>query len=102
MVYLVMIGVHSSCGAREPASGVVRDASLLRVSGASPQTCHDFSAHSPAESVWKVSQQDRGGGAGGSWGLSPPLLKVGALIYRIAPPTLYVPKIFCRALFGAI
>ena len=50
-------GVHSSCGERESASGVVCDATLLRVPGTSPQARDDFSTHPPAESVWKVSPQ---------------------------------------------
>ena len=34
----------------------------------------------------------RGGRAGGAWGLSTPLLKVGELMYKIAPPHLLCPK----------
>jgi len=43
----------------------------------------------------------RGGGAGGIWGTEPPTFRSEGLISEIAPP-LFVPKIFCRALFGAI
>jgi len=56
-VCVCTLGVHSSSGEREPASVVIRDASLLGVPGAAPQARHDFSARPSAKSDRKVSRQ---------------------------------------------
>ena len=53
-LYVCNAGVHSACGTREPTSGVVCDASLLRVPGTSPQARHDVPTHPSSQLVWKV------------------------------------------------